>query len=132
MFDSKKMPPLPRGLPAPMRLRAKAILEQNPHLWSVDQLDPVIRLAKLQVRFDEIERQIEQDGALFEHPRRGPIPHPLLGPMNATANTIGNLQRGLSIMFVTRGNNVKKRESQAPAPEVLRGSGKGSPKFRIA
>jgi hypothetical protein len=99
MFSTKKMPPIPRGLSAPVRARAKAILEKNPHLWDDAQMDAVVRLAKLQVRFDEIERQIEQDGALFEHPRRGPIPHPLLGPMNATANTIGNLQRGLSIMF---------------------------------
>ena len=126
LFSSKQPPPLPRGLPADVRVRAKELLAENVHLWDPSQLEGVIRLAKLQLRFSRIEARVREDGEMIEHEKRGLIAHPLIGSMSSISNSLVNLQRSLGISFASRGNNVKREESKAPTGPTKIGRGKAT------
>lgn len=126
-FDERKPPALPRGLLADVRSRAKVLLLQNPHLWGPAQVELVVRLAKLRSRFEAMEARVAADGEIFEHPVRGPIPHPLLTPMSAAAGAALTLERALAIAFVARGTQVKKAELKAPPTAGDETAKKGGP-----
>lgn len=118
IFDSNKPPDLPRGLTPGVRTEAKRILIQNVHLWGDDQLAPVVRLATLRIRRDEMEEQVRTEGYTLDHDKKGVIAHPLIASLNATGNAILGLERALAIVFITRGNQVKEAEKNSTVPAL--------------
>jgi len=115
VFDHRQPPRLPAGLPADVRRQARDVFSSNPHLWDPTQVEPVVRLARLRCRFLEIEAKVTADGYLFEHERKGTIPHPLLTPMTSTASAILQLERALCLVAITKSGQVKQHETVLPA-----------------
>lgn len=116
VLDAKKMPvPKPGTVSAEVRQKVKEIFKPNPHLWSPGQLDPVIRLAEMKLRYEAMTAQIDREGLTTEDRFGVQKPHPLLSAHGGLCAAILSLERALGITFVARDVQVKQVEEQQPA-----------------
>jgi hypothetical protein len=115
LLDQRQPPTLPKGLDHPIRKRAKALLEQNPHLWQdASQVEPIIRLARLRAQIDDLDELIAEQGYVVENAKGETRPNPLMASRDGVSRVAMQLERMLCIAFITRANQVKQAERVAP------------------
>jgi hypothetical protein len=128
MFDPRQRPRIPSGLPPSIRKRVKTVLEQNPFLES-PQLPSVIRYARLQERFDELDATIEQTGTVVVNKDGIKVPNPLIKSQLSIQSALVTQERQLAVAIVSRGNNLTKKDQSTPE-KLSRPT--GAPPLRLA
>jgi hypothetical protein len=114
-LDPRQPPRLPTGLRPDVRAHAKRIIAENPHLWDVSQLTPLLRLATYYADIDQMTAEIDETGFLVEGPTGAAKANPVVAMRDVAARGALALERQLAITFVARGSNAKKHELQGPA-----------------
>ena len=102
---------IPVGLDPEVRKRVKNTLELNPFLGQ-PQMAAVIRYARLQIRFEQIEAQIDQEGVTVIDRYGNDKEHPLLKFMNSTQGALVTQERNLAISVPTRREQIAKSEEK--------------------
>ena len=113
----------------------KRIVDANPHLWSPEQLDIIVRLSQLRHQYQLANAQVNEDGVTVEHQKTGEIvPNPMLKVLATMSSALLSLERSLGIIFISRGNNVLEREKKLPPMPDRKPSRRvsGKPNLRIA
>jgi hypothetical protein len=124
-FDQRQPPALPKGLDPVTRRKAKAILEQNPHLWAdSSQVEPVVRLARLRTQIEELDALIQEQGYQVENAKGELKPNPLMASRDGASRVAMQTERMLCIGFITRLNQTKRHERVKP-PEPAKAAKSG-------
>ena len=135
MLKSRKRPVAPRHFNKEERAIMKRIVDANPHLWSPEQLDIIVRLSQLRHQYQLANAQVNEDGVTVEHQKTGEIvPNPMLKVLATMSSALLSLERSLGIIFISRGNNVLEREKKLPPMPDRKPSRRvsGKPNLRIA
>ena len=123
-MDTKEMPSIPtKGVNPQVRKDAKVLLEQNPHLWSPEQVPAVLRLCSLRQLVTQTENDIREQGVTFTNRFGDLSPNPAISALGTLNNAVIVLERSLCIVFGARERNVKDSELKAP-PKAPQGRGR--------
>ncbi len=123
---------IPTKLKRTVRIRVKSVLNQNPYLEQV-HVPAVVRLAKLEEKFAEVEEELEING-LTTVDRYGTVkPNPLLATLTTVQNAIVTQERNLAISVPTRNEQIGKsdRKSHTQSGSTVPQKN-GAPKLRLA
>ena len=113
-FDQRQPPRLPAGLNKRVRAIAKRVLECNVHLWDESQLPPILRMAELTVRYQEMSEILDTEGYVVTKANGDITKHPLVSGITSTSTAILAIERSLAVNFLGRDGSVKKAEAIAP------------------
>ena len=114
LLDSKEMPTLPPGIEKDVRKEAKELLKLNPHLWSPDQVEPVLRLVRMRLRLKDLESIVRAEGPILYKENGQAYENPASSASRSTISLIVRMEGQLGILFSSRGSQVKDAEQKAP------------------
>lgn len=110
MFNETDKPAIPPKTPVHLRKIVKDIIEYNPHLWDMSQVELIMRVARLRHQATKIQQSIDTDGVQIVNRFGEAKPNPMLQALATAHNSVLALERQLGITFVSRGAQVKQAE----------------------